>query len=116
MLAARWFMAFCSIAGTFPENELGRREIFGDMALLDAETRSASVTALEDTHMLRLDQAPFYELMADQNEVSWGIIRVLVQRIRNLSQRLADQSQPEEQKRKSGKSRDALLDGIMSKL
>jgi hypothetical protein len=98
-------------------NELGSRDIFGDMALLDTETRSASVTALEDTHLLRLDQAPFYELMADQNEVSWGIIRVLVQRIRDLGQMLANaQTQPEDKKKKTGKSRDALLDGIMSKL
>lgn len=98
-------------------NELSNRDIFGEMALLESELRSASVTALEDTHLLRLDQAPFYELVADRSEVAWGIIRVLTRRVRDLSQKLAGTAElsPRE-KQKPGKSRDALLDGIMNKL
>jgi len=61
---------------------LGDRDIFGELAVLDPEARSASVTALEDTRLFRLDQEAFYELMADRIEVVRGIIRVLCQRVR----------------------------------
>jgi len=62
--------------------ELGEKEIVGEMALLDAEPRMASVTALEPSKLLRLDQDVFYELMSDYVDVARGIIRVLVKRLR----------------------------------
>jgi hypothetical protein len=40
---------------------------------LDAEPRSASVTAEVDMHLFRLDQDALYELMADRFEVARGI-------------------------------------------
>ncbi len=61
---------------------LGNRDIFGEMALLDAEPRSASVTAEAETHMLRLDQVLLYELMDDYSEVARAIIRVLSGKLR----------------------------------
>ncbi len=57
-------------------------DVVGEMALLDAEPRSASVTAVEDTQLFRLDQEPFYELMADRVEVAHGIIRMLTRYVR----------------------------------
>ena len=61
---------------------LGARDIFGELAVLDAEPRSASVTAEVDTHLFRLDQDALYELMADRFEVARGIIRMLCRRVR----------------------------------
>lgn len=61
---------------------LGARDIFGELAVLDPEPRSASVTAVTDTRLFRLDQEDFYELMSDRIEVVRGIIRVLCQRLR----------------------------------
>ena len=58
-------------------NDLHGGEVFGEMAALDAEPRSASATASEDTLLLRLDQEPLYEIMEDRIEVARGIIRVL---------------------------------------
>ena len=63
----------------------GARDIFGELAVLDAEPRSASVTAEVDTHLFRLDQEAFYELMADRFEVARGIIRMLCRRVREGS-------------------------------
>ena len=63
-------------------NYLDESDVFGEMALLDAEPRVASVTAVEPTHLLRLDQAPFYELIVDRPEVAIGLIRVLTRRLR----------------------------------
>jgi hypothetical protein len=70
-------------------DELGQRDVFGEMALLDAEPRAASVTALADTRLLKLEQDPFYLLMEERNEVARGIIRVLS---RHLRARLKDLS------------------------
>lgn len=63
-------------------NDLQEREVFGEMALLDPEPRMASITALQDSQLLRLAQAPFYELLAERPEISTGLIRVLTRRLR----------------------------------
>jgi CRP-like cAMP-binding protein len=63
-------------------NHLQAGDLFGEMAVLDAEPRSASVTAVVDTQLLRLDQAPLYEVMEDRGEVARGIIRVLSRHVR----------------------------------
>ena len=62
--------------------------VFGEMALLDPEPRSASTTAVEDTQLLRLDQEPFFELIEDQREVARGIIKMLTRRLRARMQDL----------------------------
>jgi len=63
-------------------NTLGERDVFGEMALLDPEPRSASVTATEATRLFRLERAPFYELMEQRPEVAMGIIHILTSRLR----------------------------------
>ena len=45
-------------------------------------TLTLAVTAEVDTHLFRLDQDTFYELMADRFEVARGIIRMLCRRVR----------------------------------
>ena len=65
-------------------NYLGEREVFGEMALLDPEPRSASVTALEATRLFRLNQRAFYKLMDERPEVAMGIIHILTARLRNV--------------------------------
>ena len=64
-------------------NNLGESDVFGEMALLDPEPRLASVTAVEPTRLFRLDQSPFYQLMAERPEVATGIIRVLTRLLRD---------------------------------
>jgi len=51
------------------------------MAALDPELRSASITALTNTRLLRLDRGPLYRLMARRSEVAQGVIHVLSQRL-----------------------------------
>lgn len=71
-------------------NFLGERQIVGEMAVLDSTPRMASVTAEEDTLLLRLDQEALYELMADRIEVARGIIRVLTGNLRNRVNDITD--------------------------
>ena len=61
---------------------LNEGQVFGEMALLDPEPRSASITAMEDTQLLRLDQEPFYELLEEQGELARGMIKLLTRRLR----------------------------------
>jgi hypothetical protein len=53
----------------------------GELAALSSEPRTASVTAADDALLLSLDQESLFDLMLDQQEIAWGIIRVLVGRL-----------------------------------
>jgi len=63
--------------------ELGERECFGEMALLDAAPRSATVTAVIDTSLLKLTRDDFQEIMSEKPEIAMGIIKVLTRRLRD---------------------------------
>ncbi len=65
-------------------------QVFGEMALLDPEPRSATVTAVEETQLLRLEQEPFFELLEDEREVARGVIQVLTRRLRARTRDLAE--------------------------
>lgn len=68
--------------GARPIVELGPKEIFGELALLDPEPRLASIAAVEDTRLFRLDRESFAELMAGNIEVVRGVLHVLCERLR----------------------------------
>jgi sigma-B regulation protein RsbU (phosphoserine phosphatase) len=69
---------------------LGKQEVFGEMAVLDPEPRTASVTALENTHLLRLDREPLYKLLHERSEVGLGIVQVLCRHLRDRVKDLDD--------------------------
>jgi CRP-like cAMP-binding protein len=61
---------------------LGPGATVGELAALVPEPRSASVTALEPSLLLRIDKAVLDELLADRPELTTGIIAALVARLR----------------------------------
>ena len=61
---------------------LKEKEVFGELALLDAEQRSASATTNTDCVLFRIEQEPFYELLENRPEVARGFIKILCQRLR----------------------------------
>lgn len=61
---------------------LSRHDSFGELSLLDAEPRSASVTAVDRTHLFRLDQADFYELLRAHPEITKAINHALCHMVR----------------------------------
>lgn len=63
--------------------ELGERECFGEMALLDTGPRSATVTATHLTRLLRIGREDFQEILSDKPEIALGIIKVLSRRLRD---------------------------------
>lgn len=62
--------------------ELGRGATVGELAVLVPAPRTASVTAIEPTHVLRVDQAVLDELIVDWPELAHGVIAELVSRLR----------------------------------
>jgi CRP-like cAMP-binding protein len=63
------------------------KEVFGELSLLDADTRSASATADTDCTLYKIDQEPFYELMDERPEVAKGFIKILCQRLRTMNEK-----------------------------
>ncbi len=62
--------------------ELSSNEIFGELSLLDAETRSASATTLTDCILLKIEQDPFYDVVATNSDILKGIMGTLCKRLR----------------------------------
>lgn len=68
---------------------LQQKEVFGELSLLDAETRSATATAKTDCFLFKIDQEPFYELIESRPEVAMGFIKILCKRLRQLNDKTA---------------------------
>ena len=62
--------------------ELSENEIFGELSLLDSETRSASATTVTDCILLKIEQEPFYDVVAINTDILKGIMRTLCRRLR----------------------------------
>lgn len=64
--------------------KLSSSDCFGEYALIDDEPRSASVTALEETTLLKLGTRHFVELISTDRGFAMGILSVLIKRHREL--------------------------------
>jgi len=63
--------------------ELGPNDVVGEMAALDPEPRSASVTAIEPALLLRISNQNLQLLIDHNPDVARGIIKVLCTRLRH---------------------------------
>jgi hypothetical protein len=66
----------------------GPGDFFGELALLDAEPRSATAVALSEVLAFRIDQEDFYDVMEERAEVLRNILRMLCQRIRRQNEKM----------------------------
>lgn len=76
--------------------ELHKGECFGEYALIDSKPRSVSVTAEEETLLLKIETTHFQELMDSNSGFVKGIMSVLIKRHRELDrvqERLASSKQ-----------------------
>lgn len=62
----------------------GSQEAFGTWALFDAEPRVVTATAVDDTKVLRIYTEDFYDILADHVQITQGIFKALVKRMRKL--------------------------------
>jgi len=59
-------------------------DCFGEYALIDDQARSASVSALEETKVLKINRKIFLDIMSNDSGFSLGILAVLIKRHRNI--------------------------------
>ena len=62
----------------------GAQEAFGTWALFDDEPRVTAATASEDSELLRIDKDDFIEVLADNVQVTQGVMKAIVKRLRAL--------------------------------
>jgi signal transduction histidine kinase len=64
----------------------GPGEIFGEMAILENQPRSATIVALEHLRVLELNRQRFDQLLSETPSVSRSIMEILSARLRKVSQ------------------------------
>jgi CRP/FNR family cyclic AMP-dependent transcriptional regulator len=67
---------------------LGRGQVFGEMGLIENRPRSATVKALNELEVKRIDRTQFNELLQKKPSVLIPIIRCLFERLRQASDML----------------------------
>ncbi len=71
-------------------NIIDRGGMFGEIALLDGQPRSADAVAIEDTELLVLDRNRLMPFLTANPEIATRMIVVLCQRLRQTSEALED--------------------------
>jgi CRP/FNR family transcriptional regulator len=71
---------------------LGPGEVFGELAMLDGDLRSASAEALTDGELLALPATDVKALLARHPEISVKLVGALVRRLRAANERISRQS------------------------
>jgi CRP/FNR family cyclic AMP-dependent transcriptional regulator len=77
-------------------------DIFGEMAMLDGERRSATVETTVGTEAIAIMSADMHRLLREYPDISVKLIVALGQRLRNTNERLARQSFQTVQSRVAG--------------
>jgi CRP/FNR family transcriptional regulator, cyclic AMP receptor protein len=71
---------------------LGPGDIFGELAMLDGEARSASVEALSDCELLALPASDVRQLLRGSSEITVKLVIALTRRLREANERISRQS------------------------
>jgi CRP/FNR family transcriptional regulator len=71
---------------------LGPGDIFGELAMLDGGTRSASVETLSDCELLGLPATDVRRVIADHGDIAAKLIVAITRRLRETNERVARQS------------------------
>ena len=71
---------------------LGQGDVFGEMAVLDGEARSADVVALTPLQLIKLRVAPFATLLDQRAGFALALARLEASRLRELNRRFALQT------------------------
>ncbi len=65
-------------------NILSRGDTFGEMAALDGELRTASITSMTETQVLEINREELFKLMRHETEIAPALIHFLCQRGKNI--------------------------------
>lgn len=67
---------------------LGESDFFGEMAILDGMTRSATVTAIECSELFIIQRNQFLELLHQHPEISIALLQELTKRLRSADMKI----------------------------
>ena len=73
-------------------NVIGPGEVFGEIAMLDGQPRSATVTSLEQCEMAVVDKRSFHDLLTASPSITVKLLAVLARRTRELTTRMEDRA------------------------
>ena len=79
-------VAEVDVGGRF--HRLQRGDFFGEMAVLAGKPREATVKAAEPVEALRIPGDEFQEFLADNPKIAAGMLKSLVERLREVQDRL----------------------------
>lgn len=65
-------------------------DIFGEMAILEKEARSATVRALSEVRLLTVDKKTFMSRVHEDPSLAFNIVRLMAKRIRALNAQLGE--------------------------
>ncbi|MFC1573855.1 Crp/Fnr family transcriptional regulator [Candidatus Latescibacterota bacterium] len=80
----------------------GSQEAFGTWALFDEEPRVVTATAVEDSKVLRIYTEDFYDILADHVQITQGIFKAMVKRMRKLIELVGLDTAPKGKRDKKG--------------
>lgn len=78
---------------------LNKGEFFGEMALLDGESRSANVIALEKTEVLTLNRKDFLSVLEEYPQIAIQLLKEMAHRLRKSDRQIASLSLSDAEKR-----------------
>jgi len=78
---------------------LNKGEFFGEMSLLDGESRSANVIALEKTKVLTLNRKDFLSVLQDYPQIAIQLLKEMAHRLRKSDKQIASLSLSDAEKR-----------------
>ena len=64
------------------------KDVFGTWALFDDEPRVVTAITLEDSKILTIEKEDFVDLLADHVQITQGVLKTMVKRLRGLMARI----------------------------
>ncbi len=80
--------------------QLGAGEICGEMALVNDGPRIASVKAIEDCNLIVITRTAFEEKLRKVDPTIYAIIKMLIERLKNLNETVVGDSKTSEKSKK----------------
>ena len=69
---------------------MGPGEVFGELALITSNPRSANVVALTDVDLMVLEREAFHQQVAENPQVALNLLAVLGKRLTTVTDRLQE--------------------------
>ena len=88
-------------------------DCFGEYALIDSKPRSATVTAVEETHVLKIGTKPFMELLSNDADFLRGMLAAMIDRHRDLDEVQGELAKSKKELEVSNDRMKRLIEGAM---